>query len=147
MRVRICLYLGSLHLNRKIRIRCMNYEGYRIIMGPIWGVITRRNSSIRSLKSGGGLMIKQRIRSPLLGFHRPTICLCSNAFPSAVNTGSLHASSHLHRTAPPFPRDHAVPCPLSGHGPSTLRHHIRDSEHGAQSFLGKERDTPGDHEP
>ena len=84
MKERICLCLGSLHLNRNIRIRCMNYEGYRIIMGPIWGVITRRNSSIRSLMSGGGLMIKRRMRSLLLGFHRPTICLCSNASRNAV---------------------------------------------------------------
>ena len=136
MKERICPCLGSLHLNRKIGIRCMNYEGYRIIMGLIWGVITRRNSSIRSLTSGGGSMIKRRIRSLLLGFHRPTICLCSNASHSAAKTlgssrGVPRASSHLHRTAPPSPRDHAVPCPQSGHGPSTLRHHTRDSEHGA----------------
>ena len=139
MKERICLCLGSSHLNRKIMIRCMNYEGYRIIMGLTWGVITRRNSSIRSLTSGGGSMIKRRIRSPLLGFHRPTICLCSNASRNAgkaldSNTGSPRASSHLHRTVPPSPRDHAVPCPLSGHGPSTLRHHTRDSEHGALAF-------------
>lgn len=134
MKERICPCLGSLHLNRKIGIRCMNYEGYRIIMELIWGVITRRNSSIRSLKSGGGSMIKRHIHSLLLGFHRPTICLCSNASRSAANTGSPRASSHLHRTAPPSPRDHAAPCPLYGHGPSTLRHHTLDSEHGVLVF-------------
>ena len=118
----------------------MNYEGYRIIMEPTWGVITRRNSSIRSLMSGGGLMIKRRMRSLLLGFHHPTICLCSNASHSAANTNEpraclrLRLRLHLHRTVPPSPRDHAGPCPLSGHGPSTLRHHTRDSEHGALAF-------------
>ena len=136
MKERIYHCLGSLHLNRKIRIRCMNYEGYRIIMGPTWGVITRRNSSTLFRRSGGGLMIKRRIYSLLLGFHRPTTCLCLNASRSAdktlgSNTGSPRASSHLRRTAPLSPRDHAVPCSLSEHGPSNPRHHTRDSEHGA----------------